>query len=85
MSTQASYSCLMRGYSILKYALQPKNCSDLGMSYLYKNLQVSLQRLELGFFKLGLAQSREDPPGLTKCLGLLKIGLLEVLYKLFEF
>ena len=43
MSTQASYSCLMRGYSILKYALQPKNCSDLGMSYLYKNLQVSLQ------------------------------------------
>ena len=22
-----------------------------------------------GFFKLGLAQSREDPPGLIKCLG----------------
>ena len=37
------------------------------------------------FIKLGLAQSREDPPGLTKCLGLLKIGPLEVLFKLFEF
>ena len=38
-----------------------------------------------GFFKLGLAQSREDPHGLTKCLGLLNIGPLEVLFKLFEF
>ena len=37
------------------------------------------------FFKLGLAQSREDPSGLTKCLGLLKIGPHEVLFKLFEF
>ena len=37
------------------------------------------------FFKLGLAQSREDPPGLKKCLGLLKIGPLQVFFKLFEF
>ena len=46
---------------------------------------LKLQRFELGFFKLGLAQSREDPPGLTKCLGLLKIKPLEVRFKLFEF
>ena len=46
---------------------------------------IPTKRLELGFFKLGLAQRREDPPGLTKCLGLLKIGPLEVLFKLFEF
>ena len=37
------------------------------------------------FIKLGLAQSREDPPGLTKCLGLLKIGPLEVLFKYLNF
>ena len=48
-------------------------------------LFLKLQRLELGFFELGLAQSREDPPGLIKCLGLLKIGPFEVLFKLFEF
>jgi len=37
------------------------------------------------FFELGLAQSREDPPGLIKFLGLLKIGPLKGLFKLFEF